>query len=435
MSRTRTAAPLDGRRRVRAGRREPLPQHRVLRPDRAADVPRPAGLVAVSGVAEVLGGVGLLVPRSAGRPGGGWSPCSWPCSRPTGTWPCRRPAGHAGRPRWVRWARLPLQAVLIAWVEWASRPDPPRPRAAGSAGLPPGPVSRRPSPPARAAGGGPTARRPRRLRLVRRPHPRQPGHPPVRPVDDLEQRHAPLDLRRTPAPVGPGRVRRPHGRQRRPADQSQQVQRRPARLAGRGRGTQGRVEQVRRRVLVRQAGQLPPVLDVDVGPAGRGLAPGTAGRSRAGRRSGPCTAGPPARSSAAGRPGARRSPAARAGTAPAGRRRTPYRCPPPSPPSPARTPPSPGRSLQKYPPCAACRVLRSAASVTGGERSTTRPKSLTASPWRLAWFEGCPGTESAAPPAAAGPPASPGCARRSPRARRSAACRPPGRARRPRPRR
>ena len=83
-------------------------------------LPAPRLLVYVSGVAEVAGGLGLLVP--ALRAWAGWGlaallvavfPANVFMARQSGRF--RRVA-----PAWALWARLPLQAVLIAWVLWAS---------------------------------------------------------------------------------------------------------------------------------------------------------------------------------------------------------------------------------------------------------------------------------------------------------------------------
>ncbi len=83
-------------------------------------LPAPRALVLVSGAAEILGGLGLLVP--AVRPWAGWGlvallvavfPANLYMARESERF--RRLA-----PRWALLLRLPLQAVLIAWVLWAS---------------------------------------------------------------------------------------------------------------------------------------------------------------------------------------------------------------------------------------------------------------------------------------------------------------------------
>ena len=99
-----------------------------------AALPRPDVLVVVSGVAEIAGAVGLLVPRL--RRAAGWGLVAlliavFPANVHMAV--SRDPAVTFGLPRWLLLARLPLQAVLIAWVLWvgeslgkasARRPEP-----------------------------------------------------------------------------------------------------------------------------------------------------------------------------------------------------------------------------------------------------------------------------------------------------------------------
>ena len=86
-------------------------------------LPVPLVLVYVSGVFEILGGVGLLVPRS--RRFAAWGLIAlyvavFPANInmalhhivPTGTRPW---------PEWAFWARLPLQIGLIAWAHSFTR--------------------------------------------------------------------------------------------------------------------------------------------------------------------------------------------------------------------------------------------------------------------------------------------------------------------------
>jgi len=91
-------------------------------------LPRADVLVAVSGVAEIAGAVGLLVPRLR-RPAGWGLVALLVAVFPANVYMAvsADPAATMGLPRWALWARLPLQAVLIGWVEWVSRPS-----AAGS---------------------------------------------------------------------------------------------------------------------------------------------------------------------------------------------------------------------------------------------------------------------------------------------------------------
>lgn len=86
----------------------------------------PGALVLASGVAEVAGGVGLLVPatRRVAAAGLGVMLLGF---LDVHVWMVRHPARFPGVPVWVLWARIPLQFVLIAWAWRYAR----RPRAGG----------------------------------------------------------------------------------------------------------------------------------------------------------------------------------------------------------------------------------------------------------------------------------------------------------------
>jgi len=88
-------------------------------------LPAPLLLVQISGVAELAGGVGLLVPRL--RVAAAWGlillfiavfPAN--LNQALHQIPMN---GHAVSPIFL-WARLPLQAVLIWAAWWQTRPDP-----------------------------------------------------------------------------------------------------------------------------------------------------------------------------------------------------------------------------------------------------------------------------------------------------------------------
>ncbi len=84
------------------------------------NLPAPGVLVAVSGAAEVLGGVGLLVPGLRVAAGGGLI-LLLAAVFPANVFMARH-AAHYRRtaPPWALWGRLPLQPVLMALVVWAS---------------------------------------------------------------------------------------------------------------------------------------------------------------------------------------------------------------------------------------------------------------------------------------------------------------------------
>jgi uncharacterized membrane protein len=89
-------------------------------------VPWPGAAVAVSGVFEIAGGLGLLVPRL--RRAAGWGLIALLVA----VFPAnvhmamnRIPWDGLPVPDALLWLRLPLQAVLIVWVWWATRPAAP----------------------------------------------------------------------------------------------------------------------------------------------------------------------------------------------------------------------------------------------------------------------------------------------------------------------
>ena len=80
----------------------------------------------ISGAIEVALGVGLLVPRT--RRLAAWGLIAlYVAVFPANVHMALEgitPAGSDPIAPWIAWARLPLQAVLIAWAWWYTRPDP-----------------------------------------------------------------------------------------------------------------------------------------------------------------------------------------------------------------------------------------------------------------------------------------------------------------------
>ncbi len=89
-------------------------------------LPAPLMLVWISGVCEILGGAGVLVPRTRALAGLGLV-LLYLAVFPANVHMALEevPVDGAVPPRWAMWARLPFQALFIAWAWWCTRP--PRP--------------------------------------------------------------------------------------------------------------------------------------------------------------------------------------------------------------------------------------------------------------------------------------------------------------------
>jgi uncharacterized membrane protein len=72
-------------------------------------------LVAASGIAEIAGGAGVLAERTA-RPAGWWLIATLIAIFPANVSMAVRPGDFPRIPPAALWARLPLQAVFVAWV-------------------------------------------------------------------------------------------------------------------------------------------------------------------------------------------------------------------------------------------------------------------------------------------------------------------------------
>ena len=89
-------------------------------------LPAPAALVYISGVAEILGGLGLILPAT--RRHAGWGLIAlFVAIFPANINMVVHHLSLGGRavPTWALWARLPLQAVLVVWAYWCSQPAKP----------------------------------------------------------------------------------------------------------------------------------------------------------------------------------------------------------------------------------------------------------------------------------------------------------------------
>ena len=78
-------------------------------------LPAPLALVYASGVAELLGGLGLLSSRTA-RPAGWWLIATLLAIFPANIGMALHPERHPSIPEALLWVRLPLQGLLILWI-------------------------------------------------------------------------------------------------------------------------------------------------------------------------------------------------------------------------------------------------------------------------------------------------------------------------------
>ncbi len=87
-------------------------------------IPAPEAMVYASGVAEVAGGLALLNQRTR-RLGGWWLIATLIAVFPANLHMALNPDDFSDVPGGAAslWARLPLQAVFIAWVRAAMRPQ------------------------------------------------------------------------------------------------------------------------------------------------------------------------------------------------------------------------------------------------------------------------------------------------------------------------
>jgi uncharacterized membrane protein len=82
----------------------------------------PATLVRVSGVAEIAGGVGVLLPRTRRLAGFGLI-ALLVAVFPANVYMALNPAKFAKIPAWALYARLPLQPLMMWWAWRATKPS------------------------------------------------------------------------------------------------------------------------------------------------------------------------------------------------------------------------------------------------------------------------------------------------------------------------
>jgi uncharacterized membrane protein len=95
----------------------PRAYRRIVPPSLAHDAAR---VVALSGVAEIVGGLAVLPPRTR-RAGGVWLIALLAAVFPANLYMARSPDRFRGIPRWALYARLPLQPIMMIWAWRATR--------------------------------------------------------------------------------------------------------------------------------------------------------------------------------------------------------------------------------------------------------------------------------------------------------------------------
>ena len=92
--------------------------YRAIVPPQLA--PQAKRVVEISGVAEVLGGVGVLLPRTRSAAGIGLI-ALLAAVFPANLYMAREPEHFKRVPRWALYARLPLQPLMMWWAWRATR--------------------------------------------------------------------------------------------------------------------------------------------------------------------------------------------------------------------------------------------------------------------------------------------------------------------------
>jgi uncharacterized membrane protein len=103
----------------------PRAYRRIVPPGLGARFGGAGALVALSGVAEIAGGLGVLAPRTR-RLAGLWLIALLAAVFPANLHMARNPREFHRIPRWALYARLPLQPLLAWWVWRTTRVGEPR---------------------------------------------------------------------------------------------------------------------------------------------------------------------------------------------------------------------------------------------------------------------------------------------------------------------
>jgi uncharacterized membrane protein len=91
-------------------------------------LPEPLLLVYVSGVFEILGGLGLMIAKT--RRLASWGLIAlYVAVFPANIHAALHPEVAGTLPEWALWVRLPFQALFIVWAWWVGRPDPEKKRS------------------------------------------------------------------------------------------------------------------------------------------------------------------------------------------------------------------------------------------------------------------------------------------------------------------
>jgi uncharacterized membrane protein len=91
-------------------------------------IPLPLAMIYISGAAEILGGIGVLIPDgmvfARTRAAAAWGLVALLVAvSPVHINMCLHPEQFPGIPLWAIWLRLPLQLPLIAWAWLYTRPS------------------------------------------------------------------------------------------------------------------------------------------------------------------------------------------------------------------------------------------------------------------------------------------------------------------------